>query len=134
MLSRHLTTHFKHLGAFALVLVAASYALLPQLSFGQAASDSLEVWSLMRKAAEKVAPSVVQIETLGGLERVEGNYYAAGPSTGTILSEDGLIVTSAYALLHQPTTILVRFANGERRAAEKIATDHARGLVLLRAS
>ena len=134
MLSRHLTTHFKDLGTFALVLVAASYALLPQLSFGQAASDSLEVWSLMRKAAEKVAPSVVQIETLGGLERVEGNYYAAGPSTGTILSEDGLIVTSAYALLHQPTTILVRFANGERRAAEKIATDHARGLVLLRAS
>ena len=28
----------------------------------------------------------------------------------------------------------MRFANGERRAAEKIATDHARGLVLLRAS
>ena len=134
MLSRPLTTHFKDLGTYALVLVAASYASLPQFSWGQAASDSLEVWSLMRKAAEKVAPSVVQIETLGGLERVEGNYYAAGPSTGTILSKDGLIVTSAYALLNQPTTILVRFSNGERRAAEKIATDHSRGLVLLQAS
>ncbi len=35
--------------------------------------DSLEVWGLMRQAAERVSGSVVQNETLGGLETVDGN-------------------------------------------------------------
>lgn len=96
--------------------------------------DSLEVWGLMRQAAERVSGSVVQIETLGGLETVDGNYFAAGPATGTILTSDGLIVTSAYTVVHQPTTILVRFSNGNRTTAEIIARDHSRGLILLKAS
>ena len=113
---------------FLLLLVATEPAR------GQIEGDSLEVWGLMRQAAERVANSVVQIETLGGLETVDGNYFAAGPATGTIVTQDGLIVTSAYAVVHQPTTILVRFADGNRTTAEIIARDYARGLILLKAS
>jgi serine protease Do len=123
---------FGSISTYCLVVLTLVLSSVPAQA--QLEVDSLEVWGLMRRAAERVSESVVQIETLGGLETVDGNFFAAGPATGTIVTPDGLIVTSAYAVVHQPTTILVRFADGNRTTAEIVARDHARGLILLKAS
>ncbi len=48
----------------------------------------------VKLAVEQVEGCVVRIETLGGAEQVEGQLLAAGPTTGLIVSPDGLIVSS----------------------------------------
>lgn len=92
-----------------------------------------EEFAVLREAAESVSGSVVQIETTGGKERVGEVYLAAGPMTGLVVSDDGLIVTSSYTVVHEPATILIRLSDGRRVPASVLARDHARNLVLLRA-
>lgn len=86
----------------------------------------------IRSAAANVADSVVQIETLGGLEKVDRLLVGTGPTTGLVVSEDGYIVSSAFNFIQQPTSILVTLADGKRRAAEVVARDRSRMLVLLK--
>jgi serine protease Do len=50
----------------------------------------------LKTAADHVAPSVVQIRTIGGLDIVEGTALADGPTTGLIISPDGYIISSAF--------------------------------------
>ncbi len=85
-------------------------------------------------AAEKVAPSVVQIRTIGGLDVVNGTLLADGPTTGLVISADGYILSSAFNFAQQPASILVTFASGKQAPAELLATDHSRMLVLLKAT
>lgn len=92
-----------------------------------------EEYAVLRQAAESVAESVVQIETTGGKERVGDVYIAAGPTTGLVVSDDGLVMTSSYTVVHEPSTILIQGAEGRRIPAQIVARDHARNLVLLRA-
>jgi serine protease Do len=92
---------------------------------------SLEQTAL-RNAAQAVAPSVVQIETLGGLERVERVLVGTGPTSGLIVTEDGFIVSSAFNFIQQPSSILVTLPNGQRRPATIVARDQSRMLVLLK--
>ena len=87
---------------------------------------------MLKAAADNVAPSVVQIRTIGGLDVVEGTVLADGPTTGLIISPDGYIISSAFNFAQQPTSILVTFAGGKQAPAELIATDHSRMLVLLK--
>ncbi|MBN1393622.1 MAG: PDZ domain-containing protein [Pirellulales bacterium] len=86
----------------------------------------------LAEAVERIAPAVVQIETLGGLERVEGNLLGAGPTTGLAVDPRGYIISSAFNFASRPASILVRLPDGERKPAELVATDHARMLVLLK--
>ena len=88
----------------------------------------------LQAAAESVAPSVVQIRTIGGLESVEGTLLADGPTTGLVISPDGYIISSAFNFVQQPASILVTFASGKQAPAELVATDHSRMLVLLKAN
>ena len=81
----------------------------------------------------RVADSVVQIRTIGGLEEVDRTLLASGPTTGLVISPDGWIVSSAFNFVQQPASILVTFANGEQAPAELVAKDHSRMLVLLKA-
>ena len=81
-----------------------------------------------------VAPSVVQIRTIGGLDVVDGTLLADGPTTGLVISADGYILSSAFNFAQQPASILVTFASGKQAPAELVATDHSRMLVLLKAS
>jgi len=83
-------------------------------------------------AVERAAPSVVRIETIGGLERVEGVRFGAGPTSGLIVDPAGYILSSAFNFSHRPTSILVRLPDGTRKPARRVATDHARMLVLLK--
>lgn len=85
-----------------------------------------------RSAVQAVANSVVQIETFGGLERVGQELVAEGPTTGTILSSDGWIISSLFSFRAQPASILVSMPDGKRAAARIVARDFSRELVLLK--
>ncbi|MGD0383800.1 MAG: PDZ domain-containing protein [Thermoguttaceae bacterium] len=93
--------------------------------------DALEQRAI-NDAVDRVAPSVVRIETIGGLEQVEDVRFGAGPSTGLIIDPDGYIVSSAFGLSNKPTSILVRLPDGTRKPAKLVATDHVRMIALLK--
>lgn len=86
----------------------------------------------MRAAVERVAPSVVAVETVGGLARVDQVQFGGGASTGLIVSSDGYIVTSAFAFAQKPASVLVSLADGTRLPATLVATDHSRLVSLLK--
>lgn len=112
-------------------LVAAWTALAVPCS-AQSRLAELEE-AAFRAAVERVAPSVVRIETVGGLEQVGKLLVGTGPTSGVIVSDDGYIISSAFNFANKPTTILVGLPDGSRAPARIVATDHARMLVLLKA-
>src|SRR5215813_1039468 len=79
-----------------------------------------------KAAVEHVAPSVVRIETLGGLETVDKVLVGNGPTTGLVVSSDGYIITSAFNFVQKPAQILVDLSNGTRLPAEIVAHDNSR--------
>jgi len=85
-------------------------------------------------AVDKVSPSVVKIETFGGLEKVGKLLIGTGPTTGLIVSADGYIISSAFNFVQKPASILVTLpgSGNERLAAKIVARDQARMLVLLK--
>ncbi len=87
-----------------------------------------------RAAVERAAPWVVRIETLGGLEQVDGQLLGSGPTSGVVVSPDGYILSSAFAFASKPSSILVTLPSGQRAAATIVARDTARMLVLLKAA
>lgn len=98
-----------------------------------AAEDiTLREEAALKAAAAHVAPSVVRIETLGGLETVGQMLVGTGPTTGLIVSEDGYIVSSAFNFVQKPSQIIVYLADGTRLPAEMVARDNNRMLVLLK--
>jgi serine protease Do len=113
------------------VMVAAWLAWLP---LGAAADDDLESLEQQAIAAavQRVAPCVVGIETVGGLERVESVLFGTGPTTGLVLDPQGYIVSSAFNFVNKPASILVRLPDGTRKSAKLVATDHSRMVVLLK--
>jgi serine protease Do len=85
-----------------------------------------------RAAADRVAPAVVRIETVGGMERVSKVLFGTGPTTGVAVDPEGYIVSSAFNFINKPASILVRMPDGSRKPATLVATDHNRMLVLLK--
>lgn len=86
----------------------------------------------MRSAVARIAPSVVKIETFGGLEAVGKVIVGTGPTTGLAVSEDGFVVSSAFNFVQKPQSILVTLPSGKRAAADIVARDRSRMLVLLK--
>jgi len=122
-------------GSRAGVEIASLYIVFGLLAaLVPAAEQPIEL--LEQRAFEQVwehaAASVVRIETIGGLEQREGVLLPAGASTGTIVSADGLILTSVLPFLTQPAAVVVQFSDGTRLPARPLATDYSRLLVLLR--
>lgn len=118
------------------ISLAAALALwwlstAPRHGRAQADLELLEEQAI-QAAAERVAPSVVSIETVGGLERLGPLLLGTGPTTGLIVSSDGYIVSSAFNFVSKPASILVLLADGTRLPARLVATDHNRMLVLLK--
>jgi serine protease Do len=83
-------------------------------------------------AVDRVAPAVVRIETIGGLERVGKTLIGAGPSTGLVVDPAGYIISSEFSFVNRPASILVRLSDGVRKPAKLVATDHSRMIVLLK--
>lgn len=109
---------------FGLGFSGDSYAVDPPL-------EELEQLAF-RRAAGIASESVVQVETFGGAELVNRQFAASGPSTGTVLSSDGWIVTSSYPFRNQPASINVILSDGERKPAKLVARDYSRELALLK--
>lgn len=86
----------------------------------------------LQAAVARVAPSVVRIETFGGLERVGNFLVGDGPTTGLVVSADGYVISSAFNFVQKPDSILVTVGEGRRAAAEIVARDQSRMLVLLK--
>ena len=122
--------------ALAVVRVAACLALGLVLAPSRGTAIEMQNASLEQQAfqaaAKKVAASVVRIDTIGGLEQVDGMLVGSGATTGLIVDPDGWIISSAFNFINKPTSILVRLPDGGRKSAKVVATDHARKLVLLK--
>lgn len=88
--------------------------------------------SAFRKAVEIAAPSVVQIETFGGMEKIDRQEATEGPSTGTIVDPEGWIISSLYSFKQLPASILVTLPAGNRVPARVVARDYSRELALLK--
>ncbi len=98
--------------------------------------------AVFREAARKVAPCVVTIETVGGTQPREAGgpmagaaprfVVADGPTTGLTWSADGLILTSSFNFIRDPSVITVVLADGRRFVAELLARDEIRHLAMLK--
>lgn len=97
---------------------------------GGADVDALEQQAIAAAVAS-AAPAVVQIRTIGGVDQLDGQTLAQGPTTGLIISAEGLVVSSAINFAQQPTSILVRLPDGKQRPASIVGRDENRMLVLL---
>ncbi len=83
-------------------------------------------------AAKRASESVVQIETLGGIER-PGELTTSGITTsGVVVDSEGFIITSLFAFKSEPNSILVRMSDGRSESARIVARDLNRDLVLLK--
>jgi serine protease Do len=103
----------------------------PVLTIAQEDVAALEEQAI-KSAVARVAPSVLKIETVGGLEQVGRMLVSTGPTTGLVVSDDGYVVSSAFNFVQLPSSILVTLPSGKRATAEIVARDRSRMLVLLK--
>ena len=88
--------------------------------------------SAFKQAAALVDPSLVRIETVGGLEQVGEVTLGTGPTSGVIVSGDGFVISSSFNFVSKPSSILVTLADGRRFPAKLIASDKLKLLTLLK--
>ena len=85
------------------------------------------------KAATAVAdPSIVQIQTIGGLDVVGEMIAGTGPTTGVVVSADGEIITSSFNFASKPSSIIVTLGDGRKFAADVVASDLVRQVTLIK--
>ena len=142
--------------------------------------DALAVQAVIQRAVARVAPSVVRVETFGGVRKAQEQGLAAadgvqperkkndpskkpdpeehkapddkgnekkpslkdlvtpgflqtqGATTGLVLSADGWIAVSRFALAYDPSTILITLADGRSFHAVRKGEDTSRGLALVK--
>ena len=120
-----------------LVLTLALFCLWCSPQFGHpakaddAALEAAEEQAF-KHASALAAPSVVRIQTVGGLDRVGRVLLGTGPTTGVIVSPDGYIISSAFNFASKPASVLVQLGDGRRLPAKVVATDHLRMLTLIK--
>lgn len=106
--------------------------LVSYVSAASAQDLSLREEAAFRAAAARVAPSVVAIETIGGLDRLGELIVGTGPTCGVIVSDDGYVISSTFNFAHKPASIIVSLNDGRRAPAKLVARDEVRKLVLLK--
>lgn len=106
-------------------------ALVAAMAQGTTAQDLLrDEATAFQTAVQRVSQSVVQIEAFR-TNASGGQLRGAGPTTGTVVSANGLVITSLNGLESTPTSILVTLPSGRRTPATLLARDFSRALVLL---
>ena len=103
--------------------------------------DELEAMSLtakaFRAAVEKIRPSLVTIESFGGVSAVQGKIggirkQGEGNTTGILISNQGHIITSTFNFIQSPPVITVITSDGQRRYASLLGRDETRKICLLK--
>lgn len=109
-------------------------SVLLQAVHAQSSRPNLELLEerAFKQAAAFVNPSIVRIETVGGQDRVGKIVTGTGPTSGVIVSKDGLIISSAFNFIGKPTSILVTLPDERRFPAQIVASDHLKMLTLLK--
>lgn len=120
-----------HLRQFAAIAVTLALSVVGGGSAEAQSLAQLEQQAI-RDAIERVSPAVVQLQIIGGAERVDEVTLSSGPSTGLLISPDGYVVTSRYRFDPAPATVVALLADGRQFATEIVASDHSRKLVLLK--
>ena len=87
----------------------------------------------IQAAIRKVEPSIVRLRVIGGEQMIDGDAVQSLVTTGIVISEDGEILTSQFALEGNPEAVLVEDQSGRRTNATIVATDSVRRIVLLKA-
>ncbi|MEX2213614.1 MAG: trypsin-like peptidase domain-containing protein [Phycisphaeraceae bacterium] len=122
-------------------------------------ADPIGYWlapKAFRAAVDKVLPSVVSIETYGGVTIPGGpapkqppnkgapgkrppargmqgiSRPGEGPTTGLIISEDGYIITSTFNFIRKPNIITVVLRDGSQHVAKLLGQDETRKICLLK--
>ena len=123
------------LGTCVGTVATVSMAAAEELPFEEEAA--------IRAAVERVAPSVVRIETAGVSEAAIASSAAeakpaSGPSTGVVVDEGGWVLATSFAVPRDAAEAIVVLPDatapgGQRRVARVVGRDLSRGLVLLRA-
>ncbi len=90
-----------------------------------------------REAAKRIEPSLVTIESYGGVSAVQGRIggirsQGEGNTTGVMISPDGFIMTSTFNFIQQPPVISVITSDGRRRFAKLLGRDDTRKICLLK--
>ncbi len=90
-----------------------------------------------RLAAEKIRPSLVTIESYGGVGAVQGRIggirkQGEGNTTGIVISPDGYVITSTFNFIQLPPIISVIPNDGKRRFAKLLGRDDTRKICLLK--
>jgi serine protease Do len=139
--------------------IAVAVSLLLLLGTARADDDASKikaedaaVEAAVRAAIARVSPSIVEVETLGGMpDKIEspkedpngpngttdgvlakkGFKQAFGPSTGIAVAKD-LVVTSTFAFKRTPRHIFVTRKDGKSFVATLLGQDESRLLALLR--
>lgn len=115
------------------LVVALTCSVLVQAALAQdrAALEAAEEQAF-KQAAAIVAPSIVKIDTTGGLDVVGQLLTSTAPTTGLIVASDGYVVSSAFQFISKPSNVLVTLPDGRRFPAKTIATDRLRMITLLK--
>ena len=87
----------------------------------------------IQAAIRRVEPSIVRLRVIGGEQSVDGDTVQSLMTTGIVISEDGEILTSQFALEGNPEAVLVEDQSCKRTNATIVATDSVRRIVLLKA-
>lgn len=90
-----------------------------------------------RSAAKKIQPTLVTIESFGGVGTVQGSIggirqQGEGNTTGVMVSPDGFVLTSTFNFIQQQPIISVIASDGQRRSATIIGRDDTRKICLLK--
>lgn len=140
--------NFRHLRLALVVGLAATWShgvssvraqdtppAIPQVQLGDLLAPKA-----FRAAARRVLPTMVTIESFGGVlgagakkgQMAGIRMPGEGPTTGVILSSDGYIVTSTFNFLKKPPIITVVLPDGSRKVANLLGSDETRKLCLLK--
>ncbi|MHC4877412.1 MAG: PDZ domain-containing protein [Planctomycetota bacterium] len=85
-----------------------------------------------KAATVAASPSIVRIDTVGGLDMIGRQLTSTASTTGLIIDADGYLISSAFNFISKPTSILVTLPDGRRFPARTIATDRLRMVTLLK--
>ncbi|TWU32919.1 Periplasmic serine endoprotease DegP precursor [Novipirellula artificiosorum] len=86
----------------------------------------------VRATAQRVLPSIVVIEIVGGTGVAHGEVEQDAPTSGVVVDSEGHILASNIVIRRPSATLLVMLPDGTRHAAKVVAKDHHRDLVLLK--
>ena len=86
----------------------------------------------VRNAAKSVLPSVVSIEIIGTAQAPAGEVEQDAPTSGVVIDTEGYVLASSIVVRRPAASILVVLPDGSRHAANVVARDYHRDLVLLK--